>query len=176
MFGGSLLGYHWFRKRDWLGARGWVWPRADVIGSASELYIHEDSTPKTAPRPRQALAPPIMSTMEKAPSSTSATATAFSPASSRTGIVRNPSRGNTRATDIESGVGNTNGNGAHDDANAHHHHRFHLGDPGSLPHTKQFFRRFKGEGRRVPGWVESANNTLRHSCEYTCLDGRILLA
>jgi hypothetical protein len=38
-----------------------------------------------------------------------------------------------------------------------------------LPRTRAFWAKLNGEGKRhVPGWVESANNTLRHSCKCNC--------
>ncbi|KAG9090298.1 hypothetical protein FS749_000660 [Ceratobasidium sp. UAMH 11750] len=98
--------------------------------------------------------------MEKTPSTNTATATAVSPSTTRDGISRNPSRGNTaRNADLEA-----NGDGAHHDTEAtyeHPHHHHHFENP--IPRAQHFVRRLRGEGRRVPGWVESANNTLRHS-------------
>ncbi|KAG8720062.1 hypothetical protein FRC09_010155 [Ceratobasidium sp. 395] len=100
---------------------------------------------------------------EKTPLSAtpSGTATAVSPSTTRDGMVRNPSRGNTaRNGDLEA---NGNGNGAHHEEphGGHHHQHMHFSD--ARPRAERFIRRLKGEGRRVPGWVESANNTFRHS-------------
>lgn len=109
------------------------------------------------------------------PRRTASTATSVQP-TTRVAISRNTSRANTRATtdrDLESGVDSGNGNGAAREAHepdadtlSHPNHP-HLGDSGSISRTKAFWARLNGQGKRhVPGWAESANNTLRHSCEF----------
>ncbi|KAB5589802.1 Calcium/proton exchanger [Ceratobasidium theobromae] len=106
------------------------------------------------------------------PRRTASTATSVQP-TTRVAISRNTSRANTRATtdrDLESGVDSGNGNGAAREAHepdadtlSHPNHP-HLGDSGSISRTKAFWARLNGQGKRhVPGWAESANNTLRHS-------------
>ncbi|QRW09870.1 Sodium/calcium exchanger protein [Ceratobasidium sp. AG-Ba] len=42
-------------------------------------------------------------------------------------------------------------------------HRLHSAKTRSLSRTQLFLARFRGEGRRVPGWSESAKNTLTQS-------------
>ncbi|CAE7148402.1 unnamed protein product, partial [Rhizoctonia solani] len=98
------------------------------------------------------------------PSSRSATTTAVSPSTTRNDITRNPSRANTNR-DLESGqldkINQTTkpaGNGRE------HHHHHHFGDFNTIPRTKAFWAKFNGAGKKhVPGWIESASNTLRHS-------------
>ncbi|QRV95548.1 Sodium/calcium exchanger protein [Ceratobasidium sp. AG-Ba] len=101
---------------------------------------------------------------EKAPSTNTATATAVSPSSSREGMVRNPSRGNTtRNGDLEAGVNGAEHDGDVPHEHHHRHHMPHLIEDSAIPRAKDFVARFKGEGRRVPGWTESCKNALTHS-------------
>ncbi|KAG8738354.1 hypothetical protein FRC10_006961 [Ceratobasidium sp. 414] len=87
---------------------------------------------------------------EKAPSTSAATgtATAISPSTTHDGMV--PRVNTARNGDLEADA---------DVPHEHHHHHFE----NPIPRAQHFVRRLRGEGRRVPGWVESANNTLRHS-------------
>ncbi|KAH7334060.1 hypothetical protein B0J17DRAFT_675192 [Rhizoctonia solani] len=113
-----------------------------------------------------------MSNSQREPSLRSATTTAVSPSTTRIGVTRNTSRTNTNR-DLESGPRNDRIDGQLDRINqttkptgngGHHRHHLHIGDLNTLPRTKAFWAKFNGAGKKhVPGWVESANNTLRHS-------------
>ncbi|KAG8711580.1 hypothetical protein FRC11_002424 [Ceratobasidium sp. 423] len=107
------------------------------------------------------------------PSSRSATTTVVSPSTTRDGVTRNTSRANTNR-DLESGLRNGKVDGQLDQINQttkpagheehHHHHLPHLGDLNTVPRTKAFWAKFNGAGKtHVPGLVESASNTVRHS-------------
>ncbi|KAJ1303801.1 hypothetical protein OPQ81_008224 [Rhizoctonia solani] len=117
-----------------------------------------------------------MSNPQGRPSSLSATTTAVSPSTTRDGVARNPSRGDA-TRDVERGVRNGQVDGQLDQLNEatkstsssgeqrnHHHLPHHLGDFNSIPRTKAFWAKFNGAGKdHVPGWGDSAYNTLRHS-------------
>ncbi|KEP48334.1 calcium/proton exchanger [Rhizoctonia solani 123E] len=104
-----------------------------------------------------------MSDSQPQPSSRSATTTAISPSTTRNGVTRNPSRANTNR-DLESGLDKINKTTKPAARNGEHHHHLHIGDLNTIPRTKAFWAKFNGAGKKhVPGWVESANNTVRHS-------------
>ncbi|KAF8674549.1 hypothetical protein RHS04_07205 [Rhizoctonia solani] len=114
-----------------------------------------------------------MSDSQRKPPSRSGTVTTTAVSSTATrSATRVPSRVNTNH-DLERGNGRVDGqldqinqamkpNGLGDDGTRHHHH--HLGDFNTIPRTKAFWAKFNGAGKKhVPGWVESASNTVRHS-------------
>ncbi|CAE6447775.1 hypothetical protein ACGC1H_003355 [Rhizoctonia solani] len=105
-----------------------------------------------------------MSDSQPQPSSRSATTTAISPSTTRNGVTRNPSRANTNR-DPESGLDKINRTTKPAGPNGeHHHHHLHIGDLNTIPRTKAFWAKLNGAGKKhVPTWVESANNTVRHS-------------
>ncbi|ELU41364.1 sodium/calcium exchanger protein domain-containing protein [Rhizoctonia solani AG-1 IA] len=111
-----------------------------------------------------------MSDSQRKPPSRSGTVTTTAVSSTATrSATRVPSRVNTNH-DLERGNGHVDGqldqinqamkpNGLGDDGTRHHHH--HLGDFNTIPRTKAFWAKFNGAGKKhVPGWVESASNTV----------------